>query len=127
MRKVRLFILALAIFWGKALFAQIGDYYRIASLDFFCQHKHEIFRLDNPIFEGSEPLFFLDLWASENDSGISFYIDSSLFKPDSVFVKSFLHGLEKADVIINEDDIQISAEIGTPNTFSDYYGCIYIN
>lgn len=127
-QKKLIIIIALVIsFGGGALFAQTGDYYRMASLDYFCQHKYEIFRLNNPIFEGVEPLFFLDLWATEDDSTISFYIDSSLFNPDTSFVENILAGLKKEDVIINENDFQISSSTGDPNVFVDYYDCIYLN
>lgn len=102
-------------------FAQSDNVYRLKALNFFCQNKNNLLKINNSMLGNANPSFILDLETIEDEDSIFLSISPTAFVTDKTFVQKLLNDLKNNDVIINEEDSY------TPSTLklSEFCGCVF--
>lgn len=120
MKKKFLFIIVIILGCGT-LFAQPDDVYRLKALKFFCQNKHTLLRINDPMLGNTNPMFILDLETTEENNLLSFSISTDAFVVDDFLVERLLNNLNNDDVITNKEDIPVSVTLNV----SEFCDCVF--
>lgn len=120
MKKKILFIIVIIFGYGT-LFAQPDNVYRLKALKFFCQNKHTLLKISDPMLGDANPMFILDLETTEDNNSLFFSISTDAFFVDVFFVEKLLNNLNNDDVLNNKEDIPVSYTLN----ISEFCDCIF--
>lgn len=121
MRMKILIIIITTIVTCSTTFAQSDNVYRLKALNFLCQNKNNLLRINNSMLGNADPSFILDLETIEEEDSIFLSISPNAFVTDKVFVKKLLDELKNYDVIINEDYSYAPSTL----ELSEFCGCVF--